>query len=124
MRRIVEVGSALVAVMALGLVLYNATLVDRRPPTLDRMALSLPAGDAHIGQTLTAIDLEFSEPVQPTSVESRFRVDVTNSTGAATDHVTGTFSWNGPKTSAIFTPSARLPGSTQFKASLAGGYQD
>jgi len=122
MRRIVEVGSALVAVMALGLVLYNATLVDRRPPTLDRVALSLPAGDAHTGQTLTAIDLEFSEPVQPSSVENRFSVNVLNP--PTPGPVTGTFSWNGPKTSAIFTPSAKLTESTQFKASLAAGFQD
>ena len=58
MRRVVEVGSALAAVVALAVVLYNATLVDRRPPTLDRVALSLPVGDPHVGQTLTAIDLE------------------------------------------------------------------
>jgi hypothetical protein len=123
-RRVLEIGSALVAVVALLLVLYNATLVDRRPPTLDRVALSLPAGDAHTGQTLTAIDLEFSEPVQPGSVESRFRVDVSDATGAAAGYVTGTFSWNGPKTSAIFTPSTRLPGSTQFKVSVQAGFQD
>jgi hypothetical protein len=122
MRRIVEIGSALIAVVALGLVLYNATLVDRRPPTLDRVALSLPAGDSHTGQTLTAIDLEFSEPVQPGSVESRFRVDDVNQ--AAPGYVTGTFAWNGPKTSAIFTPSAKLRESAEFKVSLAAGFQD
>src|SRR2546426_1784636 len=127
MRRVLEVGSALVALVALALVLYNATLVDRRPPSLDRVALSLPAGDSHTGQTLTAIDLEFSEPVQPGSVESRFRVDVTDVTGVAgapNAYVTGTFSWNGSKTSAIFTPSSRLPGGTQFKVIVQAGFQD
>ena len=61
MRRAIEIGSALVAVIALGLVLYNATLVDRRPPNVDRIALSLPAGDAHRGQTLTAYIQELLE---------------------------------------------------------------
>jgi len=115
MRRAIEIGSALVAVIALGLVLYNATLVDRRPPNVDRIALSLPAGDAHRGQTLTAIDIEFSEPVQSPSVESRFRLD---------PYVPGTFAWNGNRTAAIFTPSARLTPSTHFTVRLDAGFED
>src|SRR5438132_11921199 len=105
MRRAIEIGSALVAVIALGLVLYNATLVDRRPPNVDRIALSLPAGDAHRGQTLTAIDIEFSEPVQSPSVEGRFRLD---------PYVPGTFAWTAPRTAAISPPSGRLPPRTPF----------
>jgi len=58
-RRVVSIGSILVAAVALGLVLYNATLVDRRPPSVTSVVLSAPAGsDPGIAQTVTAIDIE------------------------------------------------------------------
>ena len=83
-RRWIETLLAVLAVAALGLVLYNATLVDRRPPTVSRISLSATAdGDEHVAQTLTAIDLAFSEPVDRASVEQRFRIE---------PYVGGTFS--------------------------------
>lgn len=114
-RRTVQTISALIAIPALAVVLYNATLVDRRPPTLERVRLSASLeGEDRSGQTLTAIDLEFSEPVDRSSVERRFRIE---------PYVAGTFSWD-RDTVAIFTPSKKLPPATAFTISLEAGYTD
>ena len=113
-RRALGIGLPLVALLILGLILYNATLVDRRPPTVTRVSLSAPAGDAHRGQTLTAIDVEFSEPVRTASVETRF---------AITPHVAGAFRWDGGRT-LIFTPSQRLPSATTFQVTIDAGFED
>ena len=113
-RRWVETLVAIVALGALGLVLYNATLVDRRPPTVSRISLSATAGDDHVAQTLAAIDLEFSEPVDKASVERRFQIE---------PHVGGTFTWD-RDTVAIFTPGRKLPSDTQFSVSVAAGFSD
>ncbi|HEY0443523.1 MAG TPA: Ig-like domain-containing protein [Candidatus Limnocylindrales bacterium] len=113
-RRLISLGSLLVAVIALGLVLYNATLVDRRAPGITRISLSATAnGDAGRAQTLTAIDIEFSEPVRTGSVESRFRI---------VPYVAGTLSWDG--NIAIFTPSAKLPPDTAFAVYVDPGFED
>ena len=106
-RRWVETLVALVALAALGLVLYNATLVDRRPPTVSRISLSATAGDDHVAQTLAAIDLEFSEPVDRASVERRFQIE---------PHVGGTFTWD-RDTVAIFTPAPEASRPTPSSAS-------
>lgn len=113
-RRWVETLVALAALAALGLVLYNATLVDRRPPTVARFSLSATAGDDHVAQTLAAIDLEFSEPVDRASVELRFQIE---------PHVGGTLTWD-RDTVAIFTPARKLPADTDFSVSVAAGFSD
>jgi hypothetical protein len=114
-RRWIETSVAVVAVIALGLVLYNATLVDRRPPALSRISLSATAGgDDHVAQTLTAIDLAFSEPVDRVSVEQRFRID---------PYVGGTFTWD-RSTTAIFTPAQKLPPATEFTVVVGAGFAD
>ena len=65
-RRWISTLLAIAAVAALALVLYNATLVDRRPPTLSRVTLSATAGDDdHVAQTLTAIDLVVQRAGRP-----------------------------------------------------------
>ena len=93
-RRVISLGSLVIAVVALAVVLLNATLVDRRAPTIARVTLSAAAnGDPARAQTLTAIDIEFSEPVRQGTVERRFRID---------PYVAGTLSWDG--STAIFTP--------------------
>jgi hypothetical protein len=102
-----------VAVLVLGLVLYNATLVDRRAPGIARVTLSAPAGDDRVGQSQTAIDIEFSEPVRTATVEQRFRID---------PYVAGGFTWDG--TIAIFTPSTKLPADTEFTVSVEPGFED
>ena len=106
---------AVAAVVVLGLVLYNATLVDRRPPALTGISLSATAGgNDHLAQTLTAIDLVFSEPVDRSSVEQRFRIE---------PYVGGTFTWD-RDTTAIFTPAAKLPSATAFSVGVAAGFAD
>ncbi|HEY3524164.1 MAG TPA: Ig-like domain-containing protein [Candidatus Limnocylindrales bacterium] len=112
-RRAVQVGSVVVAIVALAVVLYNATLVDRRPPSVTTVALSAPAGDPRIGQTQTAIDVEFSEPVRTSTVEQRFRID---------PFVAGTFTWDGA--TMIYTPSGKLPADTAFTVTLDAGFED
>ena len=113
-RSLISLGSLLVAVVALGLVLYNATLVDRRAPGIARVSLSATAnGDPGRAQTLTAIDIEFSEPVRTGTVERRFRI---------VPYVAGTLSWDGA--TAIFTPSAKLPADTAFAVSIEPGFED
>jgi hypothetical protein len=114
-RRWIETSVAVVAVIALGLVLYNATLVDRRPPALSRISLSATADDDdHVAQTLTAIDLAFSEPVDRASVEQRFRIE---------PYVSGTFTWD-RNTTAIFTPAKKLPSATDFTVVVGAGFAD
>ena len=114
-RRIaIRVGIPLVVIQALGVVLYNATLVDRRPPSVAAVTLSAPTDDPRVGQTLTAVDVRFSEPVKTGSVERRFSIDPA---------VAGTFRWDG-ETTLIFTPSARLPPATLVTVVVAAGYED
>jgi len=73
-RRVISLGSLLLAVVALALVLVNATLVDRRAPSVAGVSLSATAnGDGTLAQTVTSIDIQFSEPVKTGSVERRFR---------------------------------------------------
>jgi hypothetical protein len=113
-RRVVSVGSLVLAVAALAVVLANATLVDRRPPSVSAIALSAPVeGQAAIALTLTAIDVQFSEPVRTVSVERRFTIQ---------PRVGGTLTWEG--STATFTPSAKLPPDTEFTVSIEPGYED
>ncbi len=114
-RRTVQTIVALVAAAALALVLLNATLVDRRPPSVARISLSATAnGDDHLAQTLTAIDVEFSEPVDRASVERLFRIE---------PYVSGTITWD-RNTVAIFTPARKLPSDTAFTVGVTAGFAD
>jgi hypothetical protein len=114
-RRIFSTVTVILAVIALGAVLYSATVVDRRPPSVASIRLSSPVdGDSAVGQALTAIDIRFSEPVRASTVESRLRITPT---------VPGAISWNG-MSMAIFTPSERLPPDTEFTLSLDPGFED
>ena len=115
MRPAIKTVIGVVALVALAFVLYNATLVDRRPPTVARISLSASAaGDERLAQTLTAIDIEFSEPVDRGSAERSFRI---------APYVRGTFSWD-RATVLIFTPATKLPLDTGFSVSLAPGFAD
>ncbi len=113
MRRLISLVSAIVALVGLGFVLVNATTVDRRPPSVKAISLSAPGGDPRIAQTVTAIDIEFSEPVRVSTAESRFRIDPV---------IDGAFTWNG--STAIFTPSRKLPQDATFTISIAPGVED
>jgi len=113
-RRVISVASVLLALAVLGLVLFNATLVDRRGPAINTVRLSAAVEDqANLAQTLTAIDIEFSEPVRTPTVERRFRI---------APYVAGAISWDG--SNAVFTPSDRLPPDTEFTISIASGFED
>ncbi len=100
-------GLALVAV-----VLYNATAVDRVPPTY-QIKLSATVPGSNLASTLTSIDIVFSEKVRPQTAEAAFSIspDV-----AVSPH------WQG--LTLILTPSAKLPLSTTFKVHIAPGVQD
>ncbi len=114
-RRAIEIGSVLVAFVALGVLLYNATLVDRTPPSVVRIVLSASVtGDDHTAQTLSAIDVTFNEPVRAASVDGRITID---------PYVAGTFSWDG-QTTAIFTPAHKLPADTSFTVTVKPGFED
>lgn len=102
------------AVAALILVLANATLVDRVPPSVQRVSLGRDSGDDHVGLTHTTVDVEFSESVQHASAESRLHV---------VPAVQGTMSWDGTRT-LIFTPDEKLPVSTEFHVSVDPGFLD
>lgn len=115
MGRVVRIASPLVALAILAVILYNATLVDRVPPTIEKVYLSQPLpGDDHTGQTLTTIDIRFSKPVRTGTVERRFTI---------TPDVVGTWSWEGQRV-AVFTPSHKLAPSTKFTVHLATGFED
>jgi Big-like domain-containing protein/WD40 repeat protein len=113
-RRVISLGSLFLAVAALGLVLVNATLVDRRAPSVAQVSLSAVAdGSGTVAQTVTSIDIRFSEPVKPGSVERRFGI---------IPYVAGAISWDG--STAIFTPSQKLPPDTAFTVTVADGFED
>ncbi len=113
MRRLISLVSAIVALVGLGFVLVNATTVDRRAPAVKSISLSAPAGDPTLAQTVTAIDVEFSEPVRTRTAEDRFRIDPI---------IDGAFKWDG--STAIFTPSLPLPQDTTFTVSILPGVED
>jgi hypothetical protein len=98
-------GFALVAV-----VLYNATSVDRVPPSY-QIKLSSTAGDQ--AMTLTSVDVVFTEKVNTGTAEKAFSI---------TPSIAGSFHWQG--LTMIFTPSAKLPLSSTFKVHMAAGVED
>ena len=113
MRRIVSITSVVVTLVILAVVLVTATLVDRRPPRVERVSLSPAAGAPDRAGARSAIEVEFDEPVDHASVEGRLRIRPS---------VTGSISWSGSK--ATFTPSDRLPASTTFTLTIEPGFTD
>jgi hypothetical protein len=113
MRRLVGLGSIAISLVVLVVVLTTATLLDRRPPGIERVSLTLTAGARDRAQALSAIDVEFDEPVDRASVEARFRIE---------PFVAGAISWNG--STATFTPTMRLPPATRFTVRVEPGFSD
>ena len=113
MPRAISIGSALVALVFLVLVLADATLIDRRPPTVAEVRLSATAGGDRIAEPISSINVVFSEAVRTTTAESRFHI---------VPVVAGALTWDGP--TLIFTPSEPLPGATAFVVSVDPGYVD
>jgi hypothetical protein len=99
-------GFALVAV-----VLYNATSIDRVPPSF-QIKLSAP-GPADQAMTLTSVDVVFTEKVNTGTAERAFSI---------TPSVAGSFHWQGLVM--IFTPSEKLPLSAAFTVHMAAGVED
>ncbi len=110
--RALRLASALIAIAVLGVVLYNATAVDRVPPTYS-ISLSTTASASGLARLGTSIKVAFSEDVKPDTAQNAFSI---------TPAVPGSFHWQG--TTMIFTPSNKLPLSSTFHVHMAPGVQD
>jgi len=113
MRRLISLVSAVVATVFLVLVLADATLVDRRAPSVVQIALSATAGDDRIAEPIASINIVFSEALRTESAESRFHLEPS---------VPGALSWDGP--TLIFTPSEPMPAATDFVLRVDPGFVD
>jgi hypothetical protein len=107
------------AVLGLGLavlggILYVATSVDGRPPSVAAFRLTLHASDDdRLALTTSGIEVEFSEAVRTATAEAAFRIE---------PDIAGEFSWTGPVLR--FTPEERLPLETDFAVHLEAGVED
>ena len=116
MRGVLLRSLAVIAVGAVVLVglLYVASTVDGRPPTVLDIGLTQPLPDdderAHI---TTSIEISFSEPIDPASATDAVVLDPS---------VEGTVSWSG--STLIFTPSVPLELATEYTVTIAPGVQD
>ena len=103
-----------IGMAALGAILYYASTVDGRGPTVVGISLTQHlTGDAEQALTTTSIEVDFSEPVQHASAEAAF---------AISPAVDGAFSWSAA--SLTFTPAARLPLRTDFEVVVGPGVRD
>lgn len=106
---VIVVGGALLAG-----ILYVASTVDSRPPTVTRIALTQHlAADAAVALTTTSVEVAFSEVVDHASAEAAFTVD---------PPLDGSFSWSG--TTLTFTPTDPLPLESAFTLAIAAGVVD
>jgi Bacterial Ig-like domain/WD40-like Beta Propeller Repeat len=110
--RALRFGSALVGIAVLAAVLYNATAVDRVPPTYS-IQLSNTVSGSGLALVRTSIKVAFSEEVNPDIAQNAFSITPT---------VAGSFHWQGR--TLIFTPSNKLPLSSTFHVHMAPGVQD
>ena len=113
-RRTVELVARIAAIVALLLILANATLVDRVPPAVQAITLGRTTGDSHVALTHSTIDVDFTKAVDRTSAQLHFKI---------VPDVHGTFTWDGSRTM-IFTPAQKLPVATRFTVTLSTGYRD
>jgi len=108
-----------VAVLGIGFavlaaILYYASTVDARGPTVVAISLTQHlSGDAEQALTTTSIEVDFSEPVEHASAQAAF---------ALSPAVEGAFSWSA--SSLTFTPAARLPLRTDFEVTVGPGISD
>ncbi|MGZ6214290.1 MAG: Ig-like domain-containing protein, partial [Candidatus Limnocylindria bacterium] len=99
---------------ALGAILYYASTVDARGPTVLGISLTQHlTGDAEQALTTTSIEVAFSEPVEHLQAEAAFGISPS---------VQGAFSWSA--TSLTFTPAQRLPLRTDFEVTIGPGVHD
>jgi hypothetical protein len=110
--RFLRVLAPIAGLVLVAAVIYNATTVDRVPPSF-QIKLSAPAPDGKLALTLTSVDVVFSEEVRHPTAEGAFSV---------TPYVAGSYHWQG--TTLIWTPSEKLPLSATFKIHIAAEIQD
>lgn len=113
-RRTAERLGLVALLIVLAAVLASATLVDRVPPSVDRIFLTRTAGSDTVALTHAAIGVQFSEPVRRAGAQLRFHVDPA---------LAGTFSWSDDRT-LIFTPAQKLPNTTKFTVVEEAGFED
>jgi len=95
-------------------ILYYASTVDGRPPTVLQVSLTQHlTSDAHVALTTSSIEVDFSEPIAQGTAEASFQISPA---------VGGSFSWSAA--SLTFTPTERLPLRTTFEVSLRPGVRD
>jgi hypothetical protein len=100
--------------VVLGGILWVATNVDARPPTVERIGLSHHlSADATVALTTTSIVVVFSEDVDHASAERAFSVSPA---------IRGALSWTG--STMTFTPADRLPLESKFTVRVAAGVAD
>ena len=111
LRTIVVFGLGLAALAA---ILFYASTVDGRPPSVTRISLTQHlAGDDVAALTTTSIEVEFSEPVELASASDAFTIEPA---------VAGSFSIAGSVLT--FSPHDRLPIDTTFALHVASGVRD
>ena len=95
-------------------VLYVASTVDARPPTVLGISVTQPvAGDPQVALITTSIEVAFSEPVAMEAAAAAVRVD---------PDVPGSTSWSG--STLIFTPAQPLDLAAAYTVSVADGVVD
>lgn len=95
-------------------ILYYASTVDGRPPTVRSISLTQHLGaDSEMALTTTSIEVDFSEPVAHATAQQAFRI---------TPAAGGSFSWSAA--SLTFTPDSRLPLRTAFEVAIGPGVTD
>ena len=109
--RVVRLVPVVLGLAILGTLLYNATMVDRVPPSYVIRVSSLSSDGKAL--TLTAINVVFSKDVQHDTAEKAFSI---------APSVAGSFHWQGR--TLIWTPSDKLPLSTTFRIHIAPGVRD
>jgi Big-like domain-containing protein/WD40 repeat protein len=103
-----------IGVTALVAILYYASTVDGRGPTVVAISLTQHLNDdPRQALTTTSIEVDFSEPVEHAAAQAAF---------AISPAVEGAFSWTAA--SLTFTPASPLPLRTGFEVSIAAGVRD
>lgn len=103
-----------IGVAALGTVLYYASTVDVRGPTVVEISLTQHlSGASDQALTTTSIEVAFSEPVDRASAQAAFEIS---------PPIVGAFSWSA--TNLTFTPADRLPLRTAFEVTIGAGVRD
>jgi hypothetical protein len=103
-----------IGMAALGAILYYASTVDGRGPTVVGISLTQHlTGDAEEALTTTSIEVGFSEPVEHAAAQAAFTISPV---------VPGAFSWSAA--SLTFTPASRLPLRTEFEVVIGPGVRD